>query len=328
MKAWQIADKKQIRIIEEVQTRDVDELKIKITKAALSSTDIAIYEGKGDCYPIIPARAAIGLVSEATGAFKLGEKVVIDPYVMPDDGIKGAGRVPDVKVMGVDVDGLLRDYVVVPKSNAHILPEGIKDSAALFVEYIAIGIKTLDVLNIEKGDYIVIAGAGTLGTIIAQLALYYQSIPILVDTDASLLALAESFGVFYTVNPTLCDTQERILELTSGRLADHTIYSLKCPILPYLVLNFTKDCGNVAVTGYNRFVDKEFKLDAILKKQLMVVGVENGVGAIQSAINMLATGVIKTDGLCGKEISFDELPALLKETEEFPLKYNKVFVNC
>lgn len=328
MKAWQVAGAKSVNLIEETLSRDVDELKIKITKAALSSTDIAIYEGKGDTYPIIPARAAIGLVSEASGAFKLGERVVIDPYVLPDDIAKGSERVPDVKVMGVDLDGLLRDYVVVPKANAHILPESVKDDDALFMEYIAIGIKTLDALLIEKGDYIVIAGAGTLGIIIAQLALYYQVIPILLDTDSSLLALAESFGIFYTVNPTISDAQERILEITSGRLADHTIYSLKCPIMPYLVLGFTKDCGNLAITGYNRFVEKEFKLNTILQKQLAIVGIENGVGEIQSAINMLATGVIKTNGLVGKEISFDELPVLLKETDEFPLKYNKVFVNC
>jgi len=326
LKAWQIVKKREIAVVEDTVVRGADELKIKVTKAALSSTDTALFEGKGDVYPIIPARAAIGLVSEAIGSFKLGEKVFIEPYIIPEDVDKTVERVPDVKVMGVDLDGFLRDYVSVPKANAHVLPEGVKDNDALFIEYIAIGIKTLDALNIEKGDYIAIAGAGTLGTIIAQLSIYYQAIPILIDTDSSMLSLAESFGIYYTINPTLTNAEQRIKELTSGRLADHTVYSLKCPILPYLILEFTKDCGNLALTGYNRFVDKDIKLHTILKKQLSLVGIGNGVGEIQAAINMLATKVVRTEGLVGREITPDEIPSIIKEITEFPLKYTKIIV--
>ncbi|MDR3216838.1 MAG: zinc-binding dehydrogenase [Clostridiaceae bacterium] len=329
MKAWQIVSKHRLEPVEVNQQRSDNEVKIKITKSAFSSTDKAIIEGRGEVYPIIPVRAAIGLVSEATGAFRLGERVVIDPYVCDfgDARPDTEGLVPNVKIMGVDVPGLLRDFAIVPRDNVCSLPENVKDSDALFTEYIALGLKTLSVLGVKKGDYLAVIGANTLGNIIAQLAVYYQAIPILVDSSPTKLKLAEKYGIYYTINSEQCDVERRVLEITSGRRADRTVYEGKSILPPSYAVSLTKDCGRVAFVGYSRFLEKELRLSNILKKQLTIVGVENGFGDIKSALNMLATKAIQTDGLVDKEITFDEIPKLLTEISEWPLTFSKIIIN-
>ena len=78
MKAWQITAKEEIALVEKKQEAEATDVKVRISKVALSSTDVAIFEGKKASYPIIPVRSAIGLVSEAhaMSGLKKGERVV------------------------------------------------------------------------------------------------------------------------------------------------------------------------------------------------------------------------------------------------------------
>jgi threonine dehydrogenase-like Zn-dependent dehydrogenase len=329
MKAWQIVGKHRIEPVEIAVQRNENEVKIKITKSALSSTDKAIIDGRGDIYPIIPARAATGLVSEATGTFRLGERVVIDPYLLDYGHVRSdtTELTPGVKIMGVDAPGMLRDFAVVPHDNVYSLPESVKDNEALFTEYIALGLKTLSILGVDKGDYIAVIGANTLGNIIAQLAVYYQAIPILVDNNPVKLKLAEKYGVYYTLNSDQCDVERKVSEITSGRRADRTIYDCKNNLPAGYAVSLTKDCGQVAFVGYSRYVEKDIRLSQITRKQLTVIGIENGYGEINSALNMLATKAIQIDGLIDKEITFAEVPKLLTEAAEWSMTFNKVIVN-
>ena len=186
MKAWQITAKEEIALVEKKQEAEATDVKVRISEVALSSTDVAIFEGKKASYPIIPVRSAIGLVSEAhaMSGLKKGERVVLSPYVLDDPFYKKKGAlVPDVKVMGLDMDGFLCDFISMPPENVYPLPEGIKDNDAIFTEQIALAVKSLGALETERGDYVAILGANTLGIIAAELCIYYQLVPIVIDVD-------------------------------------------------------------------------------------------------------------------------------------------------
>ena len=226
MKAWQIVSKGEFRLVEKDGTVDSGEVKVKVNKAALACTDLELYKGQGNAmFPIVPVMSAVGQISEGSelAGLQKGERVVLYPYEMDPDTTYNKKRVlaPDVKIMGLDTDGFLCDFVTVPHEKAYILPEGVSDSAALFTEYIALGIKVIEALHVEKGQYITILGANTIGNIIAQLALYYQIVPVLIDTDQSKLDLAQSYGVYYTVNPTSANVGDRIKEITGGEMAEY-----------------------------------------------------------------------------------------------------------
>ncbi len=332
MKAWQISSKEELELIEKTQDTEVGDIKVRISKAALSSTDIAIFEGKNPVFPIIPVRAAIGLVSEANelAGLKKGERVVINPYILnstPKD--KNNPLVPNVKVMGMDCDGLICDFISLPSSNVCLLPEGVKDDDAIFIEKISMAIKAIDVLNAEKGDYVAILGAHTLGNIIAQLAMYYQLVPIVIDADDDHLSLAEKHGIYYTVNPTKCNLNERILEITGGKMTEFTIYEPRSDVSTNYIPLITQECGTVAIVGYNHFLDKlSLNLGDALKKQLTFICVRNGYGEIYTAINLLANKVINTEGFINKVIKFDEVPSIVEQITQSHYDFGKIIVDC
>ena len=60
MKAWQITAKEEIALVEKKQEAEATDVKVRISEVSLSSTDVAIFEGKKASYPIIPVRSAIG----------------------------------------------------------------------------------------------------------------------------------------------------------------------------------------------------------------------------------------------------------------------------
>ena len=184
MKSWHIENLARIKLVESVLRKNEGEVKLKMSKVAISSTDFAYFASDApDKNPelTVPGHSAVAYMSEDCDALglKMGARAVISPYVRYEEhGVK------KVSVLGVDRDGLLSDFVSVPAENVYALPDGIPDDEAIFAEYIALGNNVLNSLEVDKGDFVVIVGASTLGLILAQLALYYQMIPVIIDLDA------------------------------------------------------------------------------------------------------------------------------------------------
>ena len=332
MKAWQITAKEEIALVEKKQEAEATDVKVRISEVALSSTDVAIFEGKKASYPIIPVRSAIGLVSEAhaMSGLKKGERVVLSPYVLDDPFYKKKGAlVPDVKVMGLDMDGFLCDFISMPPENVYPLPEGIKDNDAIFTEQIALAVKSLGALETERGDYVAILGANTLGIIAAELCIYYQLVPIVIDVDETKLSLAENHGIYYTINPSKADVRQRIIEITGGKLAEFTLYEPRSNMLPNYIPSITQEGGTVAVIGYNYFLSNlQLNLGDVLEKQLNVTAVKNGYGEFNTAINLLANKVINTEGFIDSVIKFDDIDREFPRISEDKYAYGKVVVDC
>lgn len=332
MKAWQIVSKEEIRLIEKKQESQPSDVKVRISKVALSSTDIAIFEGKKPCYPIIPARSAIGLVSEAheLSGLKKGERVVINPYIVEDIQSHKRNEVtPDIKVMGVDCDGLVCDFISLPVENVCTLPEGITDNEAIFTEQIALASKALDTIEPEQGDYVAILGANTLGNILAQLCIYYQLVPIIIDVDEDKLKLAENHGVYYTINSAKVDVKQRIIEITGGKMAEYTVYEARTDTLPNYIAQITQEGGTAIIVGYNYFLEKlQINLGDALEKQLNIKCVKNGYGEFNTAINLLANKVVNTDGFIDKIINFNEINSFVNENLNDTYVYSKTIIDC
>lgn len=322
MKAWRIENLKDVKLEESVLQRKEGEVKVKLARVALSSTDFAFFADEKHSF-YVPGHSAVAHVSEADedSGLKLGSRVVISPYLnVVEHGAE------TVKTMGVDVDGLLQDFACLPQENVFALPDGIDDEEAIFAEYIAMGNKVFASLDSEKGDYIVIVGASTLGLILGQLATYYQMIPILVDMDAEKLAIAEKWDIYYTLNPTYDDLERKVEQITGGRMSEVAIIAGESVPLN-TALRLVKNEGQVILAGYVLKAKQPVDTDAILKKQLVMRGVCNGEGEMSSAINLLANKAIHTEGLIDHQIDFEEFPKFVDECAKYPHKFNKVLIN-
>lgn len=320
MRKWCIENETEIKLVENLVTRGDDEIKVKMSKVALSADDIVHF--LQDEEHIVPGHSGVAYVSEADESlgFKLGSRVIVSPFIKTEK--HGVER---VDVLGVNKDGLLLDFISLPAENVYAIPDGISDDEAVFTDYVALGSSIIESMDCQKGDYILISSASTVGLILAQIAIYYQLVPILVDINRDRLKLAEKWGVYYTLNPMFDNLERRVEEITGGRMCDFAVFTGDS--IPFAnMARLVKENGVVIVSGYSSHRKHQLDMSVILDKKLTVKGVADGIDEMSSAINLLANKIIKIDGVITETVYFEDVPEMLKKCEEYPYQYNNILI--
>ena len=298
-------------------------IQVKMVKANLSVTDIDSYNATcgAPLSPITPSRSALAMVSESFSSdYEIGRRVFLSPY---HSDIKA-----DPQVSSCHVDGYMSDYAIVDTDNAYPIPEGMPDNEVLFVEDVAIAMSALSKLHLSKGNYIALHGASHHNCILAQLAIYYQIIPIIIDNDEDRLNIAQNLGVYYTVNINHDDPYRKTIEITSGKMIDALV--IDADFSPSIDdLSLIKRGGTICIYGYKRCkLDLDTKLDTLLTNALTIIGIDNGQNDIRSAINLIANKVLKFNDLIETETPFNNLVQIMKSIspKENPLKHIITFI--
>ncbi len=320
MRKWCIDNENQIKLVENLVTRGEDEVKVKMSKVALSADDIVHFYS--DSEHIVPGHSGVAYVSEADESlgFRLGSRVIVSPF------IKGEKfGVEKIDVLGVNKDGLLVDFVSLPAENVYSIPDGISDDEAIFTDYVALGSNIIESMDCQKGDYILISSASTVGLILAQIAIYYQLVPILVDINSDNLKLAQKWGVYYTLNPMFDNLERRVEEITGGRMCEFAVFTGDSVAFANIA-RLVKENGVVIVSGYSSHKKHQLDMNIILEKKLTVKGVAHGYGEMSSAINLLANKIIKIDGVITEKVYFEDVPAMIEKCVEYPYQYNNILI--
>lgn len=321
MKFWQLAAKKSLKAVStasengneptyELQIPQEEYIKVKLTKTPLCASDWSNFLGNYGKYPLIPGRSAVGLVSESEYAsYKTGQRIYLSPYHETSNGT--------FLTRGVDMDGYLGDYALVPINDVYTLPEGMREEEVVFIEDIALAINALERIDLAKGEYLLLYGASYLNIIIAQLAIYYQSIPIIIDKDNDRLEIAENSGIYYTVNFQEELLSNKIVEITAGKLVDHIVFDTDAFNDIDAFTEYVKNHGNICLVGFNKYPGKiTCDMQRIICGELSIIGVTDGYTAIPSAINMIANKIINTEQLIENITEFDQVPDMLYELSD------------
>lgn len=309
--------------IDVTEQPESEKVKVRITQVMPGFTDVNIFCGDSSTtYPFVIGHSAIGVVSDDRPEYglKRGTKVILNPYSSgPIDRLNWDAV---VSTKGVDEDGFMREFVFMDKEKIVPFPEDVDDEEAIFTEKIALALKALNCFSVEKGDYIVIIGGDTVCNIIGQLAIYFQLIPIMVDSNAANLARANRCGVYYTIDETKESALEKVSEITCGRMAENTVISMNPELTPAFVFPMTKIGGKCVIMCENKMV-KSFEADvsAISRRQLRVRGVNNGASEFDSAVNILAQKILKFDGFIDKTVEIKDAEVLLREMKGNPERY-------
>ena len=276
--------------------------KIKITRAGVCSSDVVAFAGRSDKVnlPLCPTRIAVGLVSESDDiTLRKGQRVMLSPYTRLENG--------KYIINGLKNDGYLADYVFAPLHNIYTVPTGVSDSAFTFIEDIAMAINVIEKLDVEKTKYVMLYGCTSVNLIIAQLCIYYQAIPIVIDNDNSRLSIAQGLGAYYCINYVEEDVLQKLREITSGKLVEYLILDSDICNEVGKMLSYVRRNGKVAVVGYNTSKPGlKGDFSPIINKNLTIYGISDGYGEIETAINMLATGTVKIDPLIEQEVDISE----------------------
>lgn len=327
MKAYRIHSPHTIRL-DELDALPVGEncVKLKNLMCGISATDKAVYTGRlGAQYPIIPVRQCVGFVSEVgSEAVKLqrGNRVVTYPHASCHS-CKACkeSRFYDCEkptLFGVGEDGFLSDFSVVSADDVYAIPDWIKDEEAVFIEHIAMAINAISRLNIEKGEYVVIIGASVVGIILAQVALYYQAVPIVVDMNRDMLGIAQKAGAYFIVDAVTDDVNKKILGITGGHMADACAYIVTSGMPVQNVFDYTAPRGRVALVGRYNETELNCNLNVFFEKNIDLVTVGDCGKNYSAAINMLANHTVSVDLLREPIVSFDDVPRLFDELASNP----------
>lgn len=297
--------------------------KIKIVRAALCPSDIAIFQGKaeGVNLPIMPCRIAVGLVSESEDiTLRKGQRVMLSPYTRFDNG--------SYRINGVKDNGYLGDYVYVPYQNVYTIPDGIEDNSVTFIEDIAVALNVIEKLDIDKTKYVMLYGCTCVNLIIAQLCIYYQAIPIIIDNDNNRLAIAQEQGVYYCINYAEEEVLQKIREITSGKLVDYLILDSDICDEIGRMLHYVRANGKVAIVGYNTSIQSlKGDFSPVIKNNLTVYGISDGYGEIETAINMLATETVNVDKLVAEVVDVSEVQNTMTSLAKGH-SYFKTIIKC
>ena len=148
-----------------------DDCLVRVSLAGICSTDMAMLDG------LYPFTGIMG--HEFTGVVEKGPAELSGRRVAGEINIAcghcsscRAGRPKHCTERAVpglrDHDGVFADYVALPASNLHPLPDGVPDQAAVFTEPLAAALDILEQVQIAPEDRVLLVGAGKLGQLIAR----------------------------------------------------------------------------------------------------------------------------------------------------------------
>ena len=324
MDGIQITGKKTLETITKKELFDsVDSAKIKVTKALFLKEDFNTLNGDTHAvYPIIPARVGIGKVIETCGnevmGIERGAKVFPHPEVPCGkcfECIKGDyAHCASFNIAGKTMDGFLRDFAIFSDDAISVLPSNVSDSDALFIDHVALCDNIIDAINLQKGEHVVIVGGDALGIILAQLVIYYQGVPILVDNNDNNIIIAKNAGVYYTL---FADNkiEKSVSELTGARLAKKVVYMTGSNLNTDIALKLSGPNATVCFAGFGTPSIK-VNFNAALVKQLNFKCVTTGYGNIESAINLIANKAIDTSVFTIQQVKKGEAMEKIKEMNE------------
>jgi threonine dehydrogenase-like Zn-dependent dehydrogenase len=144
---------------------------VKVHLAGICSTDLQILKGYMG-FRGVPGHEFVGTVREGPREL-VGKRVVGEinfgcghcDYCRRDL----SRHCPNRSVMGiVNADGAFAEYVAVPITNLHLVPDSIGDEEAVFTEPLAAAFEILTQIQLDPGDEVLVLGDGKLGNLCAQ----------------------------------------------------------------------------------------------------------------------------------------------------------------
>ncbi len=316
MKTWHLIAPGEFKEFEQSEAPlKTGEARVKIFNVLLNSFDAMVYDGvMNAAFPLIPGRFAVGKITaiEENGACaaEKGNRVFLNP-VFPDKAFRGDSTpllgMESVKIAGQTCDGFLAPYVNISTDNLCALPESVSNETALYTYLIALAETALDKIGEIKGKYIAVVGATALGVILCQLLVYYQAVPVLIDSRTTRLEFARQCGVTYAfLNDENLDAN--INAITGAAFADGAIYVASGnAVVNNVAFRVTAPEKTVVFCGFAP-QNLQVNLEMALRKQLHIIGVSDATENISSAVNLLANKAVDVERFSRRTYPLDELP--------------------
>ena len=317
--------------LEEVPTPQagVGEVVIKLQACGVCASDIKCYTGAplfwGDAHrkpyvegPVIAGHEFIGEVVQLGEGEKFGLElgdIAISEQIVPCWGCRYCltgkywlCRVHNIYGFQHVVHGGMAEYMKFPaRSLMYKVPKAIPPAHAAMIEPLSCSIHAVQRGEIEFGDVVVIAGAGTLGLgMVGAARLKNPGLLISVDLVDYRLEVAKKLGADLAINPTQEDAVQKVLDLTEGYGCDVYIEATGHPRAVEQGLRMIRKAGTFVEFSVMRepvTVDWTIIGDT---KELNIHGAHLGPHAYPLAIDYIHRGLIDVSPIVTHQLRLEE----------------------
>jgi L-iditol 2-dehydrogenase len=299
----------------EMQTRPVPtpgpgDVLVAVTTVGVCGSDAHYYrEGRiGDfvvASPLVLGHEAAGrivAVGDGVDAGRIGRRVSIEPQ-RPDptsaETLRGEYNLcPHMRFYATPpVDGALCDYVTIGSAFAHPVPDSVSDTAAALLEPTSVAIATLRKAGVGVGSSLLIAGAGPIGLMCAQVARAMGATRIVVsDPDERRRENAPRFGATAVITPDAVGDVEPVDAFVDASGAPPAIVD---------GMRRARPAGRVVLVGMGPDT-VSIPLGVIQNRELVVTGVFRYANTWPAGIELAASGRIDLDGMVTGRFRLEE----------------------
>lgn len=290
-----------------LEERDVPEplrgeVLIKVLSVGVCGSDSHYYEhGRIGPYvveaPLVLGHEASGqivAVGEGVDPARVGRRVAIEPQRPCRTCAQcKAGRYnlcPEMKFLATPpIDGAFVEYLTIPSDFAHDVPAAVSTDAAALLEPLSVAVWACRKAAVGAGSSVLIAGAGPIGIVTAQVARASGATAVVVsDVAESRREWGLRYGATHAENP--------LTDAGLDGVVDVFIDATGVPAAIARGVRAVRPAGAVVLVGMGGD-ELTLPVSLVQNRELRLTGVFRYANTWPTAIELVAGGAVKLDSL-------------------------------
>ncbi|MUT65290.1 zinc-binding alcohol dehydrogenase family protein [Paenibacillus sp. NEAU-GSW1] len=322
MKAIVCENIDQLRLVETAEpTLAEGEAIIRIRRIGICGTDMHAYKGNQPffTYPRVLGHELAAVV-EAVGdnhlSLRPGDQVTVIPYMHCGECIAcrhgKTNCCTDMKVLGVHIDGGMRELISVPVTHL-IRTDGLTLDQTAVLEPLSIGAHAVRRSELRAGETALVIGAGPIGLGVMAFAKHKGANVIAMDINDERLAFCRDWAkVDHTVNA-LEQAKEKIAELTGGEFPT-VVYDATGNARSMMnAFELVGHGGRLVYVGLVK-ADLSFNDPEFHKREMTLMGSRNAtMEDFEGVIEAVRSGSIDVDSFITHRAPFGEMIGRFEE---------------
>lgn len=297
-----------------------DEALLRVRRVGICGTDLHIFQGHLDHR--VPKGGVIGhetfgevVEAPGTSGFTSGDRVVVEPVVCC--GACRACRMGasylcyQLKVLGIDLPGGMREYWAVSASRLLRVPDSISDDHAALIEPLAVAVHDVNRADVKRGDAVLVFGGGPIGTLIALVARHRGARVAVAEVNPFRLDILEAFSL-ERVGPGT-DVVKWTDQWTDGTGVDVAFEVTGNPLAARAVADVVRVWGTVSIVAIHA-EPVPVNLYQMFARELVMHGSRLYARADwEEAIRLVASGAVPVGPLVSRRIPLESLQRGMEE---------------
>lgn len=320
--------------VEKAELKFPTDVLVKVKRVGICGTDMHIYHGTNPLatLPRVVGHEVAGEVVDVgreVDKLKKGDHVVIEPISYCGSCYacrKGRPNVcSNLSVFGVHEDGGLREYIVLSEKQLHLVNKSLSWDDIVLAEPYTIGAQATWRGNVEKGDSVLIQGAGPIGICILKLAKMKGASVMMTDLNEERLQFAKESGADAVVHVGREDVRTRVKEWTNREGVNIVIDAVCLPSTFELSVDVVSQAGNIVVLGFDERPASIPQLP-ITKKEVTITGSRLQTHQFSTIVQYLNEGKLSHNGLITHKFPLSRVQEAFDFIENHPEQVRKAVI--